>query len=418
MLRRSFFNLGATPKLHYPVLSRTEAKDIREIPLPEKAVLLYRGSAALVLKTGDKLRTGQKLASGEDILVSPVTGTVTEISPYKGTYGRSFTAISVKVESADVWDEEFVRICKEGNIETLGPYLSALPGKPDLARILKAEPPVHTVVVPVLDKDILISTSQYLLHRRTDEVRGGVEQLRRLAGSARIVIAVPAELASVAEKTGAEVKVVTPVFPNAHPGILAREIVRKKKGLSEDGVAFLSLEAVIGLNALLGSGEFPVNKVFTVIGKDHSFFHVRARVGTPVKDVLEALGIRTGHGDRLISGGPMSGEAIYWEETPVMGDTDGILVQGKDQIQQWSDTHCINCGECVRACPSRVQVNMLIRFLENGLYQEAADLYDLMNCIECGLCGYVCPARIPLFQYIMLGKHECERKKAAEVANG
>ena len=114
----------------------------------------------------------------------------------------------------------------------------------------------------------------------------------------------------------------------------------------------------------------------------------------------------------------MSGEAIYWEETPVMADTDGILVQGKDQIQQWSDTHCINCGECVRACPSRVQVNMLIRFLENGLYQEAADLYDLMNCIECGLCGYVCTARIPLFQYIMLGKHECERKKAAEVANG
>jgi electron transport complex protein RnfC len=418
MLRRSFFNLGATPKLHYPVLSRTEAKDLKEIPLPEKAVLLHRGPAALALKVGDKVRTGQKLSSGEEILVSPVTGTVTETSPYKGTYGRDFTAISVKVGSADEWDEEFAGICKEGIVESLAPYLNALPGKPELARILKAEPPVHTVVVSVLDKDLLISTSQYLLHRRTDEVRGGIEHLRRMAGSARIVIAVPAELVSIAEKTGAEVQVVRPVFPNAHPSILAREVVRRKKGLDEDGVAFLSLEAVIGLNALFGSGEFPVNKVFTVLGKDNSLFHVRARIGTPIKDVLEALGIRIGHGDRLISGGPMSGEAIYWEETPVMADTDGILVQGKDQIQQWSDTHCINCGECVRACPSRVQVNMLIRFLENGLYQEAADLYDLMNCIECGLCGYVCTSRIPLFQYIMLGKHECERKKAAEVANG
>jgi len=61
---------------------------------------------------------------------------------------------------------------------------------------------------------------------------------------------------------------------------------------------------------------------------------------------------------------------------------------------------------------------MLIRYLENGMYQEASDSSGLMNCIECGLCGYVCTARIPLFQYIMLGKHECERLKAAEVANG
>jgi electron transport complex protein RnfC len=60
---------------------------------------------------------------------------------------------------------------------------------------------------------------------------------------------------------------------------------------------------------------------------------------------------------------------------------------------------------------------MLVRLLENGLYDEAAEEYDLLSCIECGLCSYVCVARIPLFQYIMLGKHEFDIIKSAEESN-
>jgi electron transport complex protein RnfC len=136
-----------------------------------------------------------------------------------------------------------------------------------------------------------------------------------------------------------------------------------------------------------------------------------------VKTILETLNIETGHGDRVIMGGPMIGEAIYGEDMPVLHDTDGLVVQDKDSIQPWSDTPCVNCGECIRACPAGIPVNMLVRFLENGLYQEAATAYDLLSCIECGLCSYVCEARIPVFQYIMLGKVEFARKMNAEVAN-
>jgi electron transport complex protein RnfC len=57
---------------------------------------------------------------------------------------------------------------------------------------------------------------------------------------------------------------------------------------------------------------------------------------------------------------------------------------------------------------------MLVRFLEAGQYQEAADSYDLYSCIECGLCSYVCVSKIPIFQYIRLAKYELERAKSAE----
>jgi electron transport complex protein RnfC len=57
---------------------------------------------------------------------------------------------------------------------------------------------------------------------------------------------------------------------------------------------------------------------------------------------------------------------------------------------------------------------MLVRFLEAGQYEEAADNYDLYSCIECGLCSFVCVSKIPIFQYIKLAKYELERAAASE----
>ena len=57
---------------------------------------------------------------------------------------------------------------------------------------------------------------------------------------------------------------------------------------------------------------------------------------------------------------------------------------------------------------------MLVRFLEAGQYEEAADNYDLYSCIECGLCSFVCVSKIPIFQYIKLAKYELDRAEASE----
>jgi electron transport complex protein RnfC len=71
----------------------------------------------------------------------------------------------------------------------------------------------------------------------------------------------------------------------------------------------------------------------------------------------------------------------------------------------------------VRICPARVPVNMLVRLLEAGKYETAAEEYDLFSCVDCGLCTCVCPARIPIFQYIRLAKYELALSRAAEAEN-
>lgn len=110
----------------------------------------------------------------------------------------------------------------------------------------------------------------------------------------------------------------------------------------------------------------------------------------------------------------MRGKTVYSLDTPVDYDTDGIIIQKAEEIIPSSDTHCINCGECVKVCPVNVPVNMLVRFLENSLFEEAIQ-YDLLSCIECGLCSYVCIARIPVFHYIMLGKNELKKMEEKNV---
>jgi electron transport complex protein RnfC len=176
-------------------------------------------------------------------------------------------------------------------------------------------------------------------------------------------------------------------------------------------------EAVAAIGQAFSTGRLPVEKTVTVIDKSSATHLVRTRIGTPVGNLLKRFGVEVKDQDKLILGGPMTGNAIYSEDLPVGPDTDAVMVQDNSVIPLYSDYPCINCGDCVRICPANVPVNLLVRFLEAGQYNEGADLYDLYSCIEGGLCSYVCVSRIPIFQYIKLAKYELGRILSAEETN-
>ena len=423
MIKKPFFGLRK-PKLKYPVEDTIKLDSINEIPLPLRVTLLSDNnerSDDVDLKVGDKVKTGQLLGLSEkdgDYLISTVTGTISEISQYTGYFGKTCASISINAETEDQWDEEFIKAVKAPASKNCVKFLRRLPGAPSLSSVLSNESPVNTIIINGIDKDLLTVTNQLIVKTGVESLTEGVRYLKQITNTDRIIIIVPPDLTYQAEKTGAEVRVVKPLYPNTLPHIQMKNImgitVPPGKSFEEMGVCFISAEAVTALARVFNSQEFPIYKRLTVINKDSRTFNVRARIGTPVKDILNTLDIETIHGDRLIMGGPMTGNAIYSDEMPVLPDTDAIMVQDKDQIIQSSDTHCINCGECIRVCPAKIPVNMLIRLLENDMFEEAAEEYDLLSCVECGLCSYVCMARIPILHYIMLGKHELSQLKMLE----
>ena len=427
MIKRSFFSL-TKPRLKYPVVEKHKENAVREIPLPRKVTLFFKPSGAtnnnMPVQVGDKVKTGQKLQLGEkstDYLISTVTGNISGISEYIGYLRQSYTAISIDTAKEDQWVYEFSETGKTPLREKTLDFFGSLPGNPDFASILSVQPPVNTLVVNGIDQDLLVTTNQVIVRTQIERLKEGIANLKKIFSGSRLIIAVAPDLVPEARKTGVEVLSVKPSYPDTLPKMIMKNLLRKEvapgKSCEEMGVGFVTAEAVVALAGAFSEGKMPVTKMITVIGKDNAAVNVIARIGTPVGDILNALQIQTSHGDALVLGGPMTGRAVYSEDAPVLYDTDALMVQDKEQIVRSSDTHCVNCGECVRACPARVPANMLIRLLENGLYEEAVEQYDLLSCIECGLCSYVCIAQIPLFHYIMLGKYEFARIKTAEESN-
>ena len=428
MIKKPFFGFGK-PKLKYSEIKNIEGKDVKEIPPSTMITLMHKAPGGelddLALSIGDEVKTGQKLnlrKTGEEYLTSTATGIITDISLTTGYAGQSFISVSIEAKPKDLWDDEFEKTEKDTAPENTLPFLSCLPGTSDPASLIKIDNPLNTIIINGLDQDLLIATNQIIVKTEADNLAEGIEYLKKITGVSRIIFVVPPSLHKEAEQSGAEVEVIEPLYPDAIPGLLMKKIldnpVPPSKNFEDLGVGFISPEAVVALRTAFVEGKLPVTKVLTVIDKDNRLTCIKARIGTPVSDILNALNIDISDGDRLVFGGPMSGQGIYSEDIPILADTDAIMIQDKGQVIPVGNDPCINCGECVRACPAKLPVNMLIRLLENGMYEEAANEYDLLSCVECGLCSYVCEMRIPIFHYIMLGKHELVLTGGLEESNG
>ena len=417
MIKRSFLGF-ATPRLLY----NTTPSPVENVPTPNQVTLLLNGTAnGSGLKIGDAVKTGQKLSASPDngdYVVSSVTGTIQGLSPFAGLLGRTCTAITIEASGNDEWDSSFQ---PSATLETALAYLEYLPGGASFRVFKDPELSIRTVVITGIDGDLLLTANQSVVQHEGAAMKEGVEVLKKITGVERVVLVVPQTLVQQASATGAEVKTVGNTYPDGLPHMIMKDhlgqVVFNGETVEDNGVTFFSAEAIAALGKAFQEGKLPVTKTLTVVGKDGKATNVVARIGTPVGHVLRACQISTQERDRVILGGPMTGMATYSEELSVEPGTDGIIVQSGVDSAQISDYPCINCGECVRICPVKIPVNMLVRFLEAGFYEDAQEMYDLDCCIECGLCSYVCISHIPIFHYIKLGKYELSLVQEAEAAS-
>lgn len=425
MLKRSFFGLSK-PCFQYALATDSSAEPLT-MPIPETVTVYIKKpfkNTGGDLKVGTPVKTGQRLALAPDddvCAISPVTGTVCAMAPFLADYGRAWTAVTIKTEGAEAVDSAFAEAAETPSLETLKRFLTGCPGELDVAPLLDEYNPVHTLIIYGGNADLLIDTSLNVLKNNTDAINAGIEVMRKATGIEDIVIAVPEE--SVQNYSGhldARIQPFSSTYPYAQPLMILHSLTGRlpdERGAASMGIHFVRAEAMAAIGKAFTTGVLPVEKTVMVIDKNGAKHLARTRMGTPVGMLLKKFGITVGDQDKIIFGGPMTGNAIYSEDLPVGPDTDAIMVQDKSVIPFYSDYPCINCGDCVRICPANVPVNLLVRFLEAGQYSEGADLYDLYSCIECGLCSYVCVSRIPIFQYIKLAKYELGRILSAEEMN-
>jgi electron transport complex protein RnfC len=209
-------------------------------------------------------------------------------------------------------------------------------------------------------------------------------------------------------------------YPQGAEKMLIEAIVNRRVpagGLPMDvGTVVNNVGTALAVANAVVDGKPLIERIVTVTGQGiQEPKNLLVRLGTPFKFLLEHCGGLKETATQVYMGGPMMGFAQYDMNVPIVKASSGIICQETNEILNKKTYPCIQCGNCVSACPMNLLPTRISSFAENEKLEEA-EQYGILNCIECGSCSYVCPSNIPLVQWIRVGKlrvSESKRKKVA-----
>jgi len=378
-----------------------EAPEPKEVILPLKGL---EGRDKLRIKIGQRLITGQVLYPG---LYSSVTGIVKSIDSMSFP-DDDYTVIRVEVADEDEFDEA---IKAEPDFQGKTPAeLLELLNRANLG-ISEDLADIDTVFVTAVDPDPLSLVYQQVLKEFKAELSEGFKLIKYLTSAKRVILAISEEakeLGSVAIGDVADLMLVKSQYPNGLPELLAQRIAEQD---SSAKLAFIKIEKLISALTILKEGKPAIYKLVTVNTKS-GVNNYRVRLGTPIKEIIKEDELN--NNDKIIIGSPLRGAACFNLETPVTADIDLIYVQDTDEVYNYQNLQCINCGKCVKVCPVNLEVNLICRYAEFALFERCAEL-DVNACIECGLCAYYCPSGRALVQFIRLAKDEIKQQNIEQL---
>lgn len=422
--------------IHHEEEALTARLPIKEMPSPDSVTLPLSGhgtdAAKPLVAVGDRVLKGQKIADGEGTVApihASISGTVSAIgtfptpsgeeecivlqNDYKEELSPEVTPFDTPIGKAE--PEALIRHIREKGIVGLGGT-----GFPAWAKLEEARGKATRLIVNCAECEPYLTGIHRLLLEKTEEVVGGVKILMRAAGVEKAVFALEddkedaadAVLKLVRNSKSFAVAVLKTKYPQGDERQLVRALLRKeipKDALPTSvGAVVFNAETCWAVYRAFVSGMPAVTRLLTVSGdcvKEPG--NLLIPTGTSFRAVLDFCGGFSKMPDKLLSGGPMMGHALWSTSVPVTKKVGGILAV---TAPLYKASPCIHCGKCVKACPLQLIPSELYRSVEKGDLNTAR-FYDIDLCNDCGCCTYVCPARIPILQNIRVGKETLAEKR-------
>ncbi len=422
--------------LSLPIDETIQAKPIEQVPLPEKVVIplkQYTGvPCEAKVKKGDEVKVGQVIGDSADPNSIPTHATTSGkvadvVKKFPECKGGYVPAVVIEPDGKDEWlepskasedylqksPEDLLNLVRQAGVADFDVDSVPLHTKLSQAR----EKSINTLIVNGIDIEPFLASRYRLLVERAQDIAPGAEVLKKILGTSVIYIAVTEDIPGLRSAiSGDAIQIVTleAKFPQALEKLLVKSLLNKEippGGVAADvGASIHDVETVLAVLDAVKDGKPVVEKIFTLAGDGvNSPKNLRARIGIPIDHIIQHGGGFIGAPGKLIIGGPLMGVAQYTTEIPATKETSGVFIQPEAELGIISTQKCINCGMCVRVCPTRILPHVISAYCEIGEFEKAQDFY-LAYCIDCGCCSYICPAKIPLLHWIKYGKSEVAKR--------
>jgi electron transport complex, RnfABCDGE type, C subunit len=274
------------------------------------------------------------------------------------------------------------------------------PGLP-LVYLLGEKKDIEILVINGVETEPYLKAEACLLRDKGAEVMDGVAILRRLLSPKRAILAAsgpkPADLplareGAPADEAPVEYFDLDPVYPQDLPMQLLEAIA----GDRQRDAVFLRPSTAYAVHEAIVHGKPMVERYISVAGGALKRPAVlKARVGTPIGDLIEECGGFLGPPARLVLRSALHGHSVHDLDVPVTKTTSAVIALDAEEVGSLWRSPCIRCGRCAEVCPERLDPDMLFRLVERGLRDRAIGL-GIRSCTACGACSHVCPSRVPL----------------------
>ena len=304
--------------------------------------------------------------------------------------------------------EEKINIIKEAGIVGMGGA-----GFPTHVKLSPKEPEkIEYVIVNAAECEPYITADYRRMLENGDKLVAGLKISLSLFPNAKGIIGIEDNkmdcVKHLQELTKDEPNIEVLALKTKYPQGAERQLIYATTGRAinskmlpaDAGCIVDNVETVISIYRAVAEGKPLTSRVVTITGQaitDPKNF--LAPIGMNFNELIEAAGGYKSEPEKLISGGPMMGFAMYSTDCPVTKTSSALLAFTEDEVSKYAETACINCGRCVSVCPSRIVPSRLADYSQNGV-PELFEKWEGLECIECGSCSFVCPAKRPLAQAI------------------
>ena len=404
--------------------------------IPAKAVILLSqhigAPAKPIVAKGDVVKVGTKIAEPGGFVSaaihSSVSGKVAKIDTIVDASGYAKPAVFIDVEG-DEWEETIDRtdtLVKECNLtaeeivkKIADAGIVGLGGACFPTQVKLCPPPAfkaECVIINAVECEPYLTADHQLMLEHAEEIMVGVSILMKAVKVNKAFIgieinkpdAIQLMTKVAAGYAGIEVVPLKVQYPQGGEkqlidAVISRQVAAGALPISTGavvqnvGTAFAVYQAVQKNKPLF-------ERVITVTGKSLSKpSNFLARIGTPMKQLIDACGGLPEDTGKVIGGGPMMGKALVNTDVPTAKGSSGILIMNDKEAKRGEVQPCIRCAKCVGVCPMGLNPTLLMNATEFQNWELAEKNY-ITDCIECGSCSYTCPANRPLLDQIRLGK--------------